>query len=240
MKNLQTWWKKWLGALILVWNKQVKFPLPGKLKTVCRKGADPYEMAAFPLLGVFGALVVFLPGVVSLMIFSCFGSSLLFALLAGVVWLFHDFGRGDGLISSRISSFLPEKNIPYHIVIPVVMLVLKLALLTALFFHGAGLFLTAIWAGGLAIEALLIRDAELPVMDFSDSAMRSFWIAMSLVLLLNVLFQPFGSALGALGFAIWWKAARERITTTGNMTDEIRFSGAVCSWILLLIGVLSI
>lgn len=237
---MQTWWKRWLGALILVWNKQIKFPLPEKVREFGKKGGGSYEMAAFPLLGALGALLLILPGALFLLIFNRFGASLLFALATWLIWLLHDCGRGDGLISSRVAALFPKSDIPYHFLLPVVMLVLKLAMLAALFFYGRFMFLSMIWAGGLAVEALLIRDAELPVMDFSDSAARRFWIIMLLVLLVNIVCLPFCSALGALFFMIWWKVALERIQTTSNMTDEIRFCGAVCSWILLLAGVLSI
>lgn len=236
------WLKKWSGALFLAWNKQMRLRLPESMRFANKGESRSCEMAAFVLLGGLMATVVTIPALLAGLVFTTFGGALIFGVLAWVVWLFHDHGRGDGLISARIAAYLPGKEMPYHLAIPVIMMILKLALLMALFACGRAWMLTLIWAGSFALEVLLLKDAGFspPVTDFSGDATRRFWVVMSVILVINFLLSPLSSALAALFFAILWKVVRERLGNAPNLIDEIRCSGAVANWVLLLCGVLAI
>ena len=242
MKNMRDLWKKLLGALILAWNKQLRLALPEKMRNLYRKSGAPYEMAGFILLGAIGAFAVTAAALCAGLLFNRFGGALIFGIAAWVFWLFHDHGRGDGIIANTISSFLPGKEIPYSLVMTVFMMILKVALLMALFYYGRALMLIAVWAGVAGIEVLLLREAGFapPVMDFSSDAAKKFWIVMSIVLVICFIVCPLGCALGALAFAGVWKFAGKRLAEADNPMDFIRFCGAAAGWLILLSAVLAI
>ena len=239
---MHEWWKKWLGALILAWKKQLCLPLPEKLNSLYQKSGKPYEMAGFVLLGVIGAILAILPGLLAGVLFNRFGGALVFGIAAWVIWLFHDNGRGDGIISSTLASFLPGRELPYSLVLTVFMMILKVALLMLLFNSGKAWMLLLVWGGSAGIEALLLRDAGFapPVMDFSTSAVTKYWVVLGMVLLITFLISPLGSALGAISFAAVWKFAQKELPASGNPVDFIRCSGASAGWLILLSAVLTI
>ena len=239
---MREWLTDWSRALLQVWNRQMHLPLPEKLKNRVKKSAGSREMAAFALLGTLCSLIIFLFAVLCSAIFNHLVGALIMAVCSWLFWLFHDHGRGDGLISKCLAGFLPVGEIPFLIVVPVFLLIMKFAALTALFFYGRGLMVTMVFGGMFAMEALLIKEAEFspPVMDVSAGAMQKYWITLALLLLLNMFGSLAGSAFGALFFAAWWRYAGIKMKNSANPVDRIRFSGAVCAWLMLLAGLLAI
>ncbi len=235
-------WKKLLGALILAWNKQLRLSLPEKMHNLYRKSGAPYEMAAFILLGALGALAVTVVALLAGVIFNRFGGAFIFGIAAWVLWLFHDHGRGDGIIANVIASLLPGKELPYSLVITVFMMILKVSLLMALFYYGRALMLIAAWCGLAGIEVLLLREAGFapPVMDFSDGAVKRFWMVLSVVLVICFCISPLGSAFGALAFAAVLKFAGKELVKVDHPMDFIRACGAAAGWLILLSAVLAI
>ncbi len=239
---MHDWWKRWLGALILAWKKQLCLPLPEKLKNLYQKSGKPYEMAGFVLLGVLGAVLAILAGLLAGVLFNRFGGALVFGIAAWVIWLFHDNGRSDGMISSVLASCLPGKELPYTLVLTVFMMILKVAILMMLFYSGKVWMLILVWGGVAGMEALLLHEVGFapPVMDFSTSAVTRYWIVMGVILLFSFLISPLGSALGAISFAAVLKFSQKELPSSGNPVDFIRCCGASAGWLILLSSVLAI
>ena len=239
---MRDWWKIWLGALVLAWKKQLCLPLPEKLNNLYQKSGKPYEMAAFVLLGGLGAVAAILTGSLAGIVFNRFGGALVFGIVSWVLWLFHDNGRGDGMISSVLASCLPGRELPYSLVLTVFMMILKVALLMMLFYSGKAWMLIFVWGGVSGIEALLLREAGFapPVMDFSSSAVKRFWVVSVFVLLVSFLIFPLGSAFATLSFAAVWKISGKGLPSACNPVDFIRCSGASAGWLILLSAVLMV
>lgn len=235
-------WKNLLGALILAWNKQLRLSLPEKMHNLYRKSGATYEMAGFILLGALGAVVAVIPAYCVMLIFNRFGGAFVFAVTAWVMWLFHDHGRGDGIVANAIASLLPGRELPYSTVVTVFMMILKVALLMALFYYGRALMLMAVWCGVAGVEVLLLREAGFapPVMDFSDAAEKRFFVVAAIVLVICFMVSPLGSALGALAFAGVWKFSGKQLVKVDNPVDFIRACGAAAGWLILLSAVLAI
>lgn len=238
------WIGNWIGALILAWGKQMRLPLPDTLKKWCSKSSRGYEMAGFVLLGALGALAVLLAAMLSGMVLNRWGGALVFALLGWFFMLFHDHARGDGLISSFLADCLPGENIPYWVVLPVMLTVLKFALLMLLFFFGRGMLLTLIFAGAFGVEVLMQRESlQLSGMIDFDSAMtgRRFWTVFVLILIVNFVLFPLGSALIALVIAFWWRLIGEKSARKSACTmDDVRFGGAAVCLLGLIAGALTV
>lgn len=230
------------AGILRAWQKLIKIPLPQKWMKFAAGNGKYDEAAGFILAGwLCGALIALIAGA-GQMLFNRLTGAFIFALAAWLFMLFHDHGRGDGLIAAHLSRLLPGEVIPFNIVIPVFMMILKFALLMTLFYNGNALFFALVMAGTFAFEVLLITGADFspPIVNFSDRARKRFLYAAVLVLLISFWQAKLAVAFGALLFAVFWKFAGERSAEHGVTADDIRCCGAAMSWILLLAGMLAI
>lgn len=239
---MREWFLNWGRVLASAWNKQMLLPLPERFRQENSRKLDDREMAAFPLLGGCCALLVFLAALLGQLLFNRLGGALIFALSGWLFWLFHDHGRGDGLIADRLVSFLPGGEIPFRVVIPVFMMIMKFAMLMAIFFYGKGLLFTLVMGGLFAMEALLIKEAGFspPVIGVSENAVQKFWTVLLILLAVNMPFSALGSAFSALFFAGLWRFSGQWIKREGCSKDDIRCYGAITGWLILLAGILAV
>lgn len=230
------------AALIRAWQKLIKIRLPQKWRSFAVHRGKYWEAAGFVLTGWLCGLLIALAGGVIQMLFNRMTGAFVFALFAWLFMLFHDHGRGDGLIAAHLSKLLPGEIIPFNIVVPVFMMILKFAVLMTIFYNGNALFFALAAAGTFAFEALLIVGADFspPVIDFSERARKRFLLTVILVILLSFWQAKLATVFGVLAFAVFWKFANERSLERGLTADDIRCSGAAISWILLLSGMLAI
>lgn len=229
------------GAVIRAWNKMMTVALPQKLSLSAAAGGKHYEAAGFVVLGWLLGMLAAAAGGLTMLLFNQAAGSFVFAAVAWLCLLFHDRGRGDGLIAARISGILPGESIPFGVVIPVFMMILKFVLLMGVFYYGTPFFGGIIIAGGFAIEALLLADSEFspPVFDASELSMRRYWTAAVIVLVFTFLWAKPATALTILGFALILKHARSKFDRKGLTADDIRFYGALMVWTAAASGILT-
>jgi hypothetical protein len=238
---MQNWTVEWFNAMVKAWQKQMLLPLPEKLKNR-RAGKNEYEMGAFVLLGFIVGLAAVLAGGIAELFFNRFSGALIFALAGWLLWIFHDHGRGDGLISQKLADLLPGDVLPYRAVLPVFMTILKYFLLFALFFKGGRCFLSLVFAGIFALEVLLIREAGFspPVVNDSGRSVTVFWVVTALIVIFNFLLQPLCSVFAALVFALMFHFCRMKNLSGSEVVNTIRYTGAAAGWLMLLCGILFI
>jgi hypothetical protein len=146
--------------------KHFKMQIPSRIVLFC-----------FPLAGVFAALLALLPAWLATALFNRFAGALIFTFLGALLLFFKDSGRGVALlvsyITSRISGAPPSialqrcdsrlssvlKN-PVVILLTGIGIIAVLGMLFALFYRGAGLWLTAVCAADAMVQGRLCLEPD--------------------------------------------------------------------------------
>ncbi len=230
------------GALFRVWHGYFNLPLSGRLKDFASAGGRKYEAAAVVfgswLAGIFISVIALLVT----LIFNRFGGALVFTLLAYGLLLNHDRGSGDGMVARMISEKLPGEYIPFDQIMPILVVILKLFLLAVLFFYGSPWFLGCVFAGGAAMEVYLAGMMEVtpPLIDNSEASCKRFRLTVAGIFIISFLISAPAASCGALTIVLLWKYAGKLTEQRGITFHGIRGYGAICVWLMLLAGVLTI
>ncbi len=231
-----------LTALTGAWKKQMDIPLPRVLRTTSGD-AGSLECAAFPVLGWLCGAVAALPGVITGMVFTPFAGALLFALCAWLLLTFRDSGKSDATLAVIIADALPGEAIPWRITVPVLLMIIKFMLLSAIFLCGNAWHLPLVLGAAFTMEALLTLDGDFmpPLLNDEPDSRSNMWIATVTLLFISFLLCRLPSALSALAFALIWKIFQNRTEKNGGTTlAEISLAGGITTWISLIIGALVI
>lgn len=225
-----------LGAFCRAWEKVFNFPLPEKMRKTAGTKGKTLESAVFVLIAWLCGLLAVLAGNLFLVLFSRFAGALIFAVLGWIFLLFHDRGRGDGTIAAWMVRHLPGEYIQLNLVLPVVVTMVKFALLMKLFYAGSGSLFALMLAGSFALEALLFQ--ELGVLNDSGNSVRNFLVTVLFILLLGILKSLLISSLSALVFAIMWKFSEKLFRKNSVTIGDIRSYSSFCFWLMLLVATL--
>jgi hypothetical protein len=174
--------------------------------------------------------------------FNGFAGAMFFALFGVLFFLFHDRGRGDGILASFISGRLPGEYIPVNIIVPIGMMMLKFALFMRIFYHGSSMLLPLIIAGSFALETAMLMDAGFSpqVLDGSAASRRRYWVVLAVVLLLTFFTGRLASAFCAVLFAFFWYYAEKKGKKKEISPEYIRATSAASVWGMLIISALLI
>ncbi|MBE6364602.1 MAG: hypothetical protein E7053_02475 [Lentisphaerae bacterium] len=230
------------GALCRVWQRFFNLPLTGRWKKVAEDNGRQYEAAAIAgacwLTGVSIALI----GVLLSVLFNRFVGAAVFVLLAYGALLKHDRGSGDGMIAQIIASKLPGEYIPFDLIIPILTVLVKLFLLAVIFFYGSPWFLGCVFAGGAAMEVYLAGEMQVspPLIDASGTSRKRFWVVLGAVFIISFFISALAASCGVLAFVLLWKYAAGQTAARGITLQGIRGYGAICVWLMLIAGVLTI
>ncbi len=239
---MKEFFENWFGAMILAWRKLVDFSLPGKLqKYVPLESAGVFEPAAFPLLGWLAGMLVAVCAFFVTWIFNRYTGAFVFALLGWLIMTLRDSGRGDGMVTGVISSWLPGDSVPWKIVIPVAAEILKFALLMLMFYRGCICGLALVLAGGFAVEAILAVTLELdpPLLDDTPEAKHKLWMMLGVLGGISFVICQFSTLAAVLVFIAVWRLFAVRAEKNILNVSQISFAGSVMSWILLIsIGII--
>jgi hypothetical protein len=125
---------------------------------------------------------------------------------------------------------------------PILTVILKLFLLAVLFFYGSPWFLGCVFAGGAAMEVYLAGMMEVspPLIDSSEASRKRFWVTVVGIGIISFLISALAASCGALAFVLLWKYAGKLTEQRGITIHGIRGYGAICLWLMLLAGVLTI
>ena len=231
-----------LAALLRALEKDLHLPLPEKWRVFSHRFGRKQEAAMVVLAGFLTGAAAAATSCIVKCFFNRFIGALLYALLYTLFWLFHDRGRGDGLLAAKAAAKLPDEYIPVKVIAPISLMILKFALLMVLFYHGGAFYGALVIVGGLALEVFMVMAAGgyPPVMDNSIGARRrTAWVALAALLMVFFSAET-AAAFGALIFTLLLRYAEKKVTANGVTMAEIRFWCALCVWLMLLGGVLLI
>ena len=230
------------GAFFRVWHRHFNLPLGQKQQAVAAGSSSKNEAAAMVACGWLMGIVIALLALGVSAIFNRFCGALVYALLAYGLLLNRDRGCGDGIVAQMISAKLPCDYIPFNVIIPIVAVIFKVALLMLIFLYGRAWYLGMIIAGALAMEASLAGQMRVspPLIDWGDGAKKRFWLTAAAVLILSFITARLATACGALAFALLWKYAGALTEARGITLYGIKGYSAICIWLMLSAGILTI
>ena len=230
------------GAFLRAWEKMLRLPLSEKLHRFSCRNGKIQEAAMFVFSGFAAGIITALAGGIIGIFFNRFAGAIFFALLGVLLFLFHDRGRGDGILSSVISGKLPSEYIPVNLIIPIGLLMLKFALFMRIFYHGNSMLMPLIIAGSFALETAMLMDAGFspPVLDGSAASRRRYWVVLAVILLLTFFTGRLASAFCAVLFAFFWYYADKKGKRKEITPEYIRAMSAASVWGMLIISALLI
>ena len=218
--------KKTIAAFIAAWDMLVDHPLPKISGPLGKKSkvSPGLVLLFFPVTGLVIGLLPLLAGGFAHLIFNRFAGAFVFAFLGAVIFWYKDSGRSISMLISyaaaRISGLSAAdalenadsslgnvlKN-PVILMFAVVGQVLVLAMLFALYWGGAGLWLPAVFAADTFVQGRLClepdRNSGRAFIRTAEPEGRSFLAGAGLVIALAALLVfPRIAALGA--FVVIW------------------------------------
>ena len=236
MKNL---FESIANGLLYAWKKEMNIPLPGKLRERAVEYGD-WGCAGFPLLGWLIGLVITLAGVIVQAVFNIYAGALVFAVLTWLLFLYRDSGQCDGAFSAFLTGKLPGDNV--RNMMPVFLMIVRMAMLVLLFIHGKMWHLPMIIAGVFMLEALLTMNGTFmpPLLDDSPESRRNMWVTAVILAFISFAMCPLATALGIALFMVIWRISQGRSEHEGSDLHQITIAGGAAGWALLLAGVLAI
>ena len=239
---MRNWFDLMWSALARAWDRQLDFPLPERMHRPAADGENPWELAALPVLGWLLGLVATLPGWLAERVFSPGAGALIFALVGFLALTFRDSGRSDGAVAAAVASALPGNELPWRLIVPVMLMIVRFALLLAVFSGGCRWQLPLVFAGIFAGETLLTLDGGFapPLLPDAPGARRNFWIAAAAVTLISFLCGRLATALGAAAFVAVWQIFQRRAEREGTDLARIGLAGSLIGWVVLLAGLFAI
>ena len=253
--------EKLLRGMIGAWEMLIDFPLPDSFVRKFGGRVDAtLKLAGFPLVGVAVGILLALAAAFCSLVFKPVAGCVIFAILATAFLDLKDSGRGLALLTSGF--LLRYRGVPFREALPgltgdwnrignplaavfvSLLEVGKAALLFALAFGGAKLWIVVILAGAFTVQGMLAlepdRDSGLPLLPVPQENRRRGWWMAGIVGVVMLLFFPFGviAAAVVVYFASTGFAGFFRRNFDGVTPDLITLAGALVELLLLVAGLL--
>ena len=241
--------EKLLRGMIGAWEMLIDFPLPDSFVRKFGGRVDATsKLEGFPLVGVAVGILLALAAAFCSLVFKPVAGCVIFAILATAFLDLKDSGRGLALLTSGF--LLRYRGVPFREALPgltgdwnrignplaavfvSLLEVGKAALLFALAFGGAKLWIVVILAGAFTVQGMLALEPQ-------ENRRRGWWMA-GIVGVVMLLFFPFGviAAAVVVYFASTGFAGFFRRNFDGVTPDLITLAGALVELLLLVAGLL--
>ena len=253
--------EKLLRGMVGAWEMLIDFPLPdGFVRKFGGRVDATSKLEGFPLVGVAIGLLLAFAAAFCALVFKPLAGCVIFAILATAFLDLKDSGRGLALLTCGL--LLRQRGVPLRESLPgltgdwsrignplaavfvSLLEVGKAALLFALAFSGAKLWIVVILAGAFTVQGMLAldpdRESGIPLLPVPQENRRRGWWIAGIIGLVLLAFFPFGVIVAgaAVYFASTGFAGFFLRNFNGVSPDLITLAGALTELLLLIVGVL--